>query len=156
MIFALKDRTLILLKKSFLFLTLAFVKIPLSSYKNLVCPPPFPPSTPPLQREKVSPPLEPIWGVLQILRYSSPPLEKSRRPCVVFTLASWGIRALYYSAVRRPHATRTPLGVGIQQKKSVCNQTHFFVCALPSRLGRGRQRLQWMIHSQRGEEGEGL
>ncbi len=39
--------------------------------------PPLLPSTPPLQREK-----EPFWGVLQILRYSFPPLEKSRRPCV--------------------------------------------------------------------------
>ncbi len=70
-------------KKSFLFLILFLIKIPVSFYKNLVCPPPVPPSTPPLQREKVSPPLGPFWGVLQILRYSSPPLEKSRRPCVL-------------------------------------------------------------------------
>ncbi len=44
--------------------------------------PPFPPSTPPLRGQKVSPPLEPFLGIQQFLRHFPPPLEKSRRPCV--------------------------------------------------------------------------
>ena len=44
----------------------------LSFCKNLVCPHPFPPSTPPLGGEKVIPPLEPFLGVNLFLRHSSP------------------------------------------------------------------------------------
>ncbi len=80
-IFAWKDRTLILLKKVSFDYSCFRKK---SQFPPIIIwfVPPFPPSTPPLQRKKVSPPLKPFWGVLQILRYSSPPLEKSRRPCV--------------------------------------------------------------------------
>ncbi len=58
-------------------------KNPVFFYKNMVGPP-FPPLYISPWGQKVPPPLEPFWGVLQFLRHS-PPLWKSRRPCVLST-----------------------------------------------------------------------
>ncbi len=77
------------------------------------------------RRPKASPPLEPFLGVQQFLMYSSPPLEKSRRPCVEIGVSYVQQFDQKLATLRPPKGCRGKIPLGLRSELRPFGQARF-------------------------------
>ncbi len=122
-----------LLKKLFSF-SLIFYKFPAFFFINWFFPSPLYPFH--IRWQKVSLPLELFWEVLKFLAHSPPPLEKSRRPCVITT----GLYTLLSIETEKCQL------VALQFLKGVGTKVRLQISLSPSDMWRTVRRLNFVFH----------